>query len=322
MGTRTVVFLWAVLLLIGCKAKQYDISQPPKGYSSNTTLKIAYVTGALKLIETEYPLPETIKEYKDVVYKTVDTLPLKLDIYHAKDIKENAPLLIFVHGGAWKKGKKEDYWHYLISYAEKGYVTATVQYRLSGVAKYPAQLNDVEDAVIWLKKHAEDYNINNKKIGLIGGSAGAHLVMMSAFSGKETSRTYDENSPTVQALVNIYGPSDLTTEKAINDASVKSLFGKTFQEDPQLYKQASPIFLNPKNAPPTLTFHGTLDELVPVEQSDRLHAKLQKAGVPSYYHKLEGWPHTMDIAVKVNEYFQYHMDRFFEKYIYVNKPVE
>ncbi|MCK0144817.1 alpha/beta hydrolase [Arenibacter sp. F26102] len=315
MDKRIVHILSIFLIIVGCKAKQYDISQPPKGYSSNTTLKIAYATGALKLIETSYPLPESIKEYKDVVYKTADTLSLKLDVYHYKDIKENAPLLIFVHGGAWKKGKKEDYWHYLISYAKKGYVTATVQYRLSGVAKYPAQLNDVEDAIIWLKQHANDYHINNKQIALIGGSAGAHLSMMTAFTNTGASETKSENSPKVQALVNIYGPSDLTTEKAKNEGSVKFLFGKTFEEAPELYRRASPLFLVSKDAPPTLTFHGTLDELVPVAQSDRLHKKLQEVGVPSYYHKLKGWPHTMDIAVKVNEYCQYYMDDFFEKYV-------
>ncbi|MBD3660725.1 MAG: alpha/beta hydrolase, partial [Arenibacter algicola] len=77
----------ALTLLLGCKAKQYDVSVPPKGYSNNTTLKIAYATGALKLIERDFPVPEDIKEYKDVVYKTVDSIPLKLDIYHSKDIK-------------------------------------------------------------------------------------------------------------------------------------------------------------------------------------------------------------------------------------------
>jgi dipeptidyl aminopeptidase/acylaminoacyl peptidase len=85
-----------------------------------------------------------------------------------------------------------------------------------------------------------------------------------------------------------------------------------------MYKKASPLFLISKKVPPTLTFQGTLDELVPYEQSDILHAALQKAGAISYYHKLKGWPHTMDASVKVNAYCQHHMDRFFEKYIPLN----
>src|SRR5690606_29628584 len=143
MIKNILISLFALVLFLGCKAKQYDVSVPPKGYSSNTSLKLAYATGALKLIEKDFPLPEDIQEYKDVVYKTVDSMQLKLDIYHSKDIQKAMPLIIFIHGGAWKKGNKDDYLVYLSSYAKKGYVTATVQYRLTDVAKFPAQLHDV-----------------------------------------------------------------------------------------------------------------------------------------------------------------------------------
>ena len=112
----------------------------PNGYFSNLTLKISYALGRLKLIETDFPLPENIKEYKDITYKTIDTTNLKLDIYRQKEISEPTPLIIFIHGGAWKKGDKHDYWPYLIPFAEKGYITATIQYRFTDVAKYPAQL--------------------------------------------------------------------------------------------------------------------------------------------------------------------------------------
>ena len=305
-------------LLLGCKAKQYDVSIPPKGYSNNTTLKIAYATGALKIIETDFPVPEDIKEYKDVVYKTLDSTQLKLDIYHAKAIKKDAPLIIFIHGGAWKKGDKHDYLAYLISYAKKGYITATVQYRLSSVAKYPAQLHDVEDAVSWLKSNADQYHINPDKVAMVGGSAGGHLALMNAYSNAQKDMDEKGISPAVQAVVNFYGPSNLTDETAINASSVQYLIGKSYEEAPELYKKASPLFLISKNVPPTITFQGTLDELVPYEQSDILHATLQKAGAISYYHKLKGWPHTMDASVKVNAYCQYHMDRFFEKYIPLN----
>jgi len=307
--------VFALALLLGCKAKQYDVSEPPKGYSNNTTLKIAYATGALKLIEKDFPVPEDIMQYKDVVYKTVDTLDLKLDIYHPKNIKKDAPLIIFIHGGAWKKGDKHDYLVYLISFAKKGYVTATIQYRLTDVAKYPAQLHDVEDAVRWLKFNADDYHIDPSKVALVGGSAGGHLAMMNAYSN--TPDDVDENgiSASVQGLVNFYGPSDLTAETAINASSVQYLIGKSYEEAPELYKNASPLFLISNNVPPTLTFQGTLDELVPYQQSDILHKTLEDAGAVSYYHKLEGWPHTMDAAQKVNDYCQYHMDQFFEKHL-------
>ncbi len=314
MKKNLFVFLLVAFANLGCKSEQH-VSIAPKGYTNNTTLKLAYVTGALKLIETDFPIPESIKEHKDLTYKKVDSIALKLDIYHAKTIKDTAPLIIYIHGGAWKKGDKHDYLPYLISYAEKGYVTATVQYRFTGVAKYPAQLLDVESAVRWLKQHADSYHINPGKVAIVGGSAGGHLALMNAYSNN--SSTTDENgfSSQVQALVNFYGPSDLAHQEARNKEVVENLIGKTFKEAPELYKRASPINFITKNAPPTLTFHGTLDELVPFEQSDRLHAKLQEIGVPSYYHKLKGWPHTMDVSAKVNAFCQYHMDVFFDKYI-------
>ena len=253
-----------------------------------------------------------------MIYKTVDSIDLKLDIYHSKNIKTDVPLLVFVHGGAWKKGNKHDYLVYLASYANKGYVTATIQYRLTNVAKYPAQLHDVEDAVRWLKSRSNEYHIDKDKVALIGGSAGGHLVMMSAYTN--TPKDVDENgvSANVQAVVNFYGPSNLTDETAINASSVQYLIGKSYDEAPQLYKKASPLFSISKNVPPTLTFQGTLDELVPYQQSDILHETLEDAGALSEYHKLEGWPHTMDASVKVNAYAQYHMDQFFEKYIPIN----
>ncbi len=309
----TILFI--ISCLIGCKTQTHDVSQPPEGYANNTTLKMAYATGVLKLIEKDFPMSEDITQYKDVIYKTTDSIDLKLDIYHSKETKADAPLLVFVHGGAWKKGDKHDYLVYLSSYAKKGYITATVQYRLTDAAKYPAQLHDVEDAVRWLKYNAGKYHIDKNKVAMIGGSAGGHLVMMSAYTN--TSEDVDENgiSADVQAVVNFYGPSNLTDETAINASSVQYLIGKTYDEAPELYKNASPLFSISKNVPPTLTFQGTLDELVPFRQSDILDKTLRDAGAVSEYHKLEGWPHTMDMAEKVNAYCQYYMDRFFEKNI-------
>ena len=82
-----------------------------------------------------------------------------------------------------------------------------------------------------------------------------------------------------------------------------------------MYREASPMNFITAHIPPTLTFQGTLDELVPFKQSDNLDKKIKEMGAISYYHKLEGWPHTMDLSVKVNQYCQYYMDEFFDKYI-------
>jgi acetyl esterase/lipase len=288
---------------------QESAPEKPNGYFSNLTLKISYALGFLDLIETDFPLPDNVKEYKDIIYKTVENKDLKLDIYHQKNISDATPLIIFIHGGAWKKGDKHDYWPYLIPYAEKGYITATIQYRLTDVAIYPAQLDDVISAINWLQDNADEYHIDKNKIVLVGGSAGGHLAMMAAYS---------DPSLNIKGIVNLYGPSDLTTPYAREIASVQKLIGKSYQEVPELYRMASPVTYISKDMPPTITFQGTLDELVPYEQSDNLDKKIKEAGANSYYHKLKGWPHTMDLNVEVNEYCQYYIDEFFNKYITKN----
>lgn len=298
------IFLLITNPLLGLS--QEAAPEKPNGYFSNLTLKISYALGFLELIETEFPLPENIKEHKDIVYKTIDNKDLKLDIYHRKNISDARPLIIFIHGGAWKKGNKDDYWPYLIPYAEKGYITATIQYRLTGEAVYPAQLKDVVSAINWLQDNADNYHIDKNNIALVGGSAGGHLAMLAA---------YTDSSLNIKGIVNLYGPSDLTTPYARETESVQKLIGKSYEEAPELYQMASPITFINGDIPPTLTFQGTLDELVPYKQSDNLDKKIKEAGAKSYYHKLKGWPHTMDLNVEVNAYCQYYMDAFFKKYI-------
>ena len=303
---KKVLLIFSFLIIPILVNSQENPPKKPDGYWSNITLKISYALGRLKLIDTDFPLPENIEEHRAIVYKTINNTDLKLDVYFKKNTTKLTPLIIFIHGGAWKKGDKHDYWPYLIPYAEKGYITATIQYRFTDIAKYPSQLEDVTAAINWLKANAEKYHINKDKIALVGGSAGGHLAMLAAYS---------DPSLNIKGVVNLYGPSDLTTPYAREIESVKKLIGKPYQEAPELYRAASPVTYISRNIPPTLTFQGTLDELVPYEQSDNLDKKIRAAGAISYYHKLKGWPHTMDLSVKINKYCTYYMDEFFKKYI-------
>lgn len=280
----------------------------PRGFKSEGMLKAAYALRILKLIETEPAVPENIEVQKDIVYKQVDSISLQLDIYKQKNLSEAAPVLIFIHGGGWSKGKRSDYLPYLLDYAQKGYVTVTVSYRLSGVAHFPAAVQDVQAAVQWIREHSAAYMINPEKMALIGGSAGGHLAMMVGYGEDDTDRK-------VQAVVNLYGPTDLTTEYARNRGESLNFLGESYQERPDLYEAASPrTYISPDD-PPTLIFHGTIDSLVPVSQSDSLHQWLDHAGVPNEYHRLKGWPHTMDLSTKVNNYCQYYMDAFLQLYL-------
>jgi acetyl esterase/lipase len=280
----------------------------PRGYRSENLIKVAYALRFLKLIETEPAVPENIEVQENVVYKQVDSISLQLDIYKLKNLSKAAPVLIFIHGGGWSKGKRSDYLPYLLDYAQKGYVTVTVSYRLSGVAHFPAAVQDVQTAVQWIRGNSAAYMINPDKIALIGGSAGGHLAMMVGYADKNPGGG-------VQAVVNLYGPADLSTEYARNRGECLSFLGKSYQESPDLYKAASPRTHISRDDPPTLIFHGTIDALVPVSQSDSLHQWLDRAGIPNEYHRLKGWPHTMDLSTKVNDYCQYYMDAFFKQYL-------
>ena len=315
-----IFFLLGELFLIACAQEDKNEEKAPKaprGYRNETMLKVAFALKFIKPIEVKPTVPDNIEEYKDIIYKQIDSIDLKLDIYRSKKLKKATPVLIFIHGGGWSKGKRSDYLPYLIDYAQKDYVTVTVSYRLSGVAPFPAALEDVKCAVRWIRENAEEYLINPDKIAVIGGSAGGHLAMMLGYTNNDeyTEECPDSISSRVNAIVNIYGPVDLTTPYARERGESSSFLGHTYKENPEIYKAASPRTYISSDDPPTLTFHGTIDSLVPVSQADSLHKWLDKAGVPNEYHRLKGWPHTMDIAKKVNGYCQYYMDAFFKEYL-------
>lgn len=316
-------WLWVGLISIflasgqGCTGT--DISEPPKGYRNKTMLGLAYKLGILKLIETEPEIPAGIRAYQDITFKETAEKELKLDIYQPESLSQPTPLLIFIHGGSWKSGNKDDYRRYLVDFAAKGYVTATVSYRFSQEAPFPAAFHDVDCAVRWLLSHAGEYQIDPERVALIGGSAGAHLAMMVAYHAQDSTfkpECHIDIPAKVSAVVNIYGPVDLTTDFAISHPSVIRFVGREYSEETrEAYEACSPLMFTSPDDPPTLTFHGTIDEVVPVSQADSLHARLEKLNIPSYYHRLDGWPHTMDLSVKVNQYCQYYMDEFFEKYL-------
>ena len=264
-----------LLLLLVTPIIIFSQERPPKkpdGYWCSTTLKIAYFFGTLDFIEKNPPVPEEIIEYKDLIYKEVQDRSLKLDIYHLRDLKEARPVLVFIHGGAWKKGKKEDYRRYLVDFAKRGYVTATIQYSLLKEAKYPTAVNDVKCAISWIKENAKKYLIDPDKIAVIGGSAGGHLAMMTGYSHDssnfENDCCHSNYSSKVQAVVNLYGPSDLTTKFAREHQFVEDFIGEKYSDNINLYSEASPVTYLSKDDPPTLIFQGTIDELVPFSQAD------------------------------------------------------
>lgn len=317
----TIIAILLFIILQGCSHQKNEEGppRPPRGVPNNLFVKVALAFKLIKLVDLKPEVPDTLDEFKDIEYKRVGDRSLKLDIYKLKGLDRIAPVLIFIHGGAWKLGNKSDYLPYLIDFAKKGYVTATISYRFSQEALFPAAVNDVKCAVRWIKAHANKYGIDPDKIAVIGGSAGGHLAMMVGYSSDvpklDGECTADSVNSRVQVVVNIYGATDLTTDFAINNPAAINFIGQSYETAPELYQEASPITYITEDDPPTLIFHGTIDDVVPVRQSDLLKKKLDALGVSNEYHRLKGWPHVMDAAVSVNKYCQYYMTAFFEKYI-------
>jgi len=297
-----------------------EVPPIPDGYTDELAVKTAILLGQIKLINAgNVSTPNSIEEILNIEYGVGGERKLHLDLYLPKGRKKATPAIIFIHGGAWKGGKRSDMKFYCVKFAEKGYVTATVTYRLTGESPFPAAVHDVKCAVRWLRVNAIKYKIDPESIVVSGNSAGGHLSMMIGYSDDPSLEGSGGNngvSSSVCAVVNFYGPTDLTTDFAKKQGIVEDFMGgKTFDESPNIYKSASPLFHLTKNDPPTLIFHGTIDSTVPIVQADKLAEKLKELGIDYVYERYDGWPHAMDLAETVNQRCVYQMEKFFEKYI-------
>lgn len=320
VGLLILVVCLAILMLIPRTWSHFNPKKAPMGYYFETATIVALVTGLEKMIDKAPPVPENVQEIKDIEYKNINGKSLQMDFYVPKGLAKPAPLLVFIHGGGWRSGKRSDYLVYLTHFAKMGYVTATVSYRLLKDAPYPACAEDITDAVSFLFRNGDKYNYDPGRICLIGGSAGSHLAMLAGYGWKKAgvvpdSATQDSIHHKVKAVVEIYGPVDFTTEYARNHPTITGFITKSYQEAPQLYVEASPITYVTKDCPPTLILQGTRDMLVPLSQAELLKRKLDSVGVTNVYCPVPGWPHTMDLAQRVNDYFKVTMGEFFEKYV-------
>jgi len=319
-GFLALILIAAVLLCIPRLWSAITPNKPPMGYYFETPTYLALYAGLEKMIDKEPAVPASIQEIKDIEYKNINGKSLQLDMYIPKNLAKPAPLLVFIHGGAWAHGKRSDYLTYLIPFAKQGYITATVSYRLvnDSTNTYPACAEDIRDAVQWFFRNGEKYGYNPDKIALIGGSAGGHLSLLGAygwhpFAEKQDSLVVPQRK--IKAVVDIYGPFDLTTPYSQTQRLVTRFIGHSYKERPDLYREASPMTFLDKTDPPTLILHGTADNLVPISQSDTLKARLDRLGIPNVYCRVPGWPHTMDLGQRVNDYSRKQMSAFFEKYL-------
>lgn len=224
---------------------------------------------------------------RDVSYCTVDGVALTMDVYYPASAGGPVPVVVYVHGGGWTSGDKSsgEGSRYLPVLAERGYLGVAVNYRLAPEHKFPAQIEDVKCAIRFLRAHAAEYGLDPNRIGAMGGSAGGHLVSLLGLTdtsaGWDTSGGYTDQSSRVQAVVDMFGPSDLTQEfDGADDRIERQVFGVTDKSSPIL-AQASPVTHVSSDDPPFLLLHGEQDDLVPPSQSQELYDRLTAAGVPA-----------------------------------------
>ena len=224
------------------------------------------------------------------------------------------PVIVWFHGGGWSGGTKQ----FLAmskpeTFVQSGYCFVSVDYRLSGVAKCPAAIEDCRNAVRWVRQNAQKYDFDPNRIGAFGYSAGGHMALMmgcapdvlgdansrTPHAGKDandgSSRPSDANdvSGRVQAVCAFSGPSDLTAfpKGSMGEKALQDFCGGTVADKPEVYKQASPINYASRHIPPILLIQGEDDEIVPIAQSDNMFKKLKDVGAKVQFIRVKNQKH-------------------------------
>ena len=240
--------------------------------------------------------------HRNLTYATVDGIELTLDLTVPQDI-ERPPLFVYIHGGGWRKGDKS---HNRCAWvADHGYAVASIGYRLTDVALFPAQIHDCKAAIRWLRAYAVEYGYNAERIAVAGGSAGGHLAALLGTTSQppELEGTIGEHlhvSSAVQAIINYFGPTDFPLRRTSNPKRHMTSEGGSFlllggkergEPDPELEVQASPVTYVSEHAPPMLVFQGLADRIVKPDQAEAIAKAYKIHGAPIEVVYVEGAGH-------------------------------
>lgn len=250
-----------------------------------------------------------VRAERDLPYVMGGDEAQKLDLYlPEKPAAGPLPLIVCVHGGGWRGGSKD--WCPMLPMVARGYAVASVEYRFSQKALFPAQIQDCQAALRWLRANRGRYGIDPDHVGVIGASAGGHLVALLGTAGGKKAFDpiggHEDQSDRVQAVCDFYGPTDFTTvvRQAADDPNVRNIFafntpsdpyscliGTSLDADRSKTDAVSPVHHVSRGNPPFLILHGTHDALVPFAQSEELAAALRAKNVPVLLQKLPGSGH-------------------------------
>jgi acetyl esterase/lipase len=249
---------------------------------------------------------DEFQKQSDIVFAKVDEQVLQLDLYSPRPASrsaEQAPrLIVWVHGGAWRAGSKTDM--PLKELLSDGYAVASVDYRLSTAAKFPAQVHDIKAAIRFLRARQADYGFDARHITIAGSSAGGHLAALVGVSNgvRELEGTVGDHLTTssdVQVIIDLFGPTNLetilpqSTPHGLNVRvpALQLLLGGQPKEVPELARLASPVSHVDAKDPPLLMIHGDQDPQVPINQSHELEGRYRTVGRPVQFEVVHGGAH-------------------------------
>jgi acetyl esterase/lipase len=263
----------------------------------HTRLCLAIISACLTT-----PLAAGEPTISNVQYARVDEQPLLLDLYIAPEAEAPNPLIVWVHGGAWRAGSKAEV--PIQALLDRGFSIASVDYRLSPVARFPAQVHDIKAAIRFLRAHAEKHNFDPQRFVIAGSSAGGHLAALVGVSNrhKELEGTLGDHlsvSSDVQAIVSFFGASNLETILAqstphglsVRVPALQLLLGGRPTEQPELAKLASPVTHVDDHDPPLLLIHGDQDPQMPINQSHELDGAYQRVKRTCQFEVIHGGAH-------------------------------
>lgn len=247
------------------------------------------------------PLMAQTTDYKDIIYASPEGHELGLDIY-VPDTANAPPLIVQVHGGAWRFGDKSG--GVPLQFVEHGYAVASLDFRQSTDAPFPAMIHDIKAAIRFLRANASDYGYDASKIAITGASSGAHLALLVGVSTghpelEGSLGDHLDTSSAVQAILSYFAAADLTTilsqstpfGLSVREPSLELLLGSLPQDNETLARLASPVTLVDANDPPLLLLHGDRDPQMPINQSLQMFGAYKAAGLDVTFDPVHGAVH-------------------------------
>ena len=269
--------------------------------SSTNRLVSAMLLLALTCVPGQSAPSQDGREHKDIVYARVAGKSLGLDIYLPTNV-ESPPLLVWVHGGRWMNGSKDG--GVPTDFVDAGFALASLDFRQSTEARFPAMIHDIKAAVRFLRAHSGDYGFNGDRIAISGSSSGAHLATLVGVTNGHSQLEgnlgeYQSTSSDVQAIISYYGASDLTTilqqstpyGVGVRTPALENLLGTLPEAAPELAKVASLVTHVDLNDPPLLLFHGDRDPQMPINQAHQLEGVYEEWGLDVYFDVVHGAVH-------------------------------